>query len=191
MSRSLQRIYDDAQVHLPGAVKAAIQLELFNALQTFLKHSDLWQEDISVTVAAGQTNYYVVPAVGLVNRLIYVTNADGTPYNAAMEIPGELTFATEPTPGTYTARVALTVDDPTTRDGDPFVPEWILDKYRDGLASEVLARMMVHPAKPYTNPQLAVIHHRNFKNALAEAMTEAKRKNVKGAQTWRFPRGFA
>lgn len=191
MSDVLDRIMRGARMRLPGALDDAIKEELFLVLDEFLQRSTIWQEDITFKVTSADTEYVVVPSAGTIIRLLQVTNSDEVPVRATMQEPFTIVLKEEPNEDTFTAKVALTVVDPTTRDGNPEVPEWMLVKYHGIILDGVIGRMMTQPAKPYTTERHAVYHTRRFRNGIASATAEAKRKNVHGGQAWAFPQSFA
>lgn len=186
----LNRFMDDARVHCPGAVDAAIQQELFRAVDELLRRSSIWQEDITVAILASTTSYDLVPIDdGLIHRLMWVLDANKNLVGAEMREPGTLTLQTTPTAAdTYVATVAKTVIDPVTRDGYPEYPEWLFRRYADGLLDGTLSRLFAQAAKSYTNPTLAVLHFRRFQAAIAQANRDARHSNLYGAQRWKFPK---
>lgn len=193
------RLMNNLQVALPGALTGAIQLEIFNVLNEFLQKTDIWQESINFSISPSNaylSTIEIVPSAGQINRLIYVVDTNQLQRRMSMPTPGylqviELASGAE----TWTARVALTCTDPLPTNGAlanlPLIPGWILSKYNNGIMSGVLARMMAQPAKPYTNPKLAVMHQRIYKNAENEGKTESRRQNLFDGQAWSFPQGFA
>ena len=195
------RLIDNARVRLPGALDGTIQNELFYCMNEFFQNSNIWYEDIDFDVTTTtQTyienpdayTYLIVPTSGVINRLMGIGNSQGVSQAATMATPGEIILAYAPnTNDTYTARVFLTVTDPVTRDGYPEFPAWILNKYGNDILEGVLSRMMGQVAKPYSNPQMAVAHGKNFKGAISQAKVEAQHKNVYRAQAWNFPQTFA
>src|SRR5262249_51152992 len=116
---------------------------------------------------------------------------DGRAIKAVMITPGDITLKVAPSEAaTYTATVALTIDDPVGKDGFPEFPAWVLTKYGTGILDGLLGRLMAQPAKPYTNPGLAVIRTKNFMSTRSTAKTEVLHGNLNNGQTWRFPRGY-
>jgi hypothetical protein len=193
VSRGLSKFMDMVRIRLPGARDNIIQLELFAVLNDFFQDSNCWYEDIDFTVSAGLTSYYLIPSsVASPVRLIGVVNSQQRPQSAVFDLPGSLTLYNAPNQSdTFTARIALTVGDPVTRDGYPEFPDWVLDKYANDILDGLLGRMMSEIAKPYSNSQLAVFHMRKFRNAVMQAKVEAQHKNVYRGQNWRFPQTFA
>lgn len=189
----IRRLMDNARVHLPGALDDNIQLELFNALREFLKDTNLWREDIPFASRIGIRTYYIgQTGNAAIERLMWVTDEGGRSVAATMAIPGEVTLGFSPDQAArYVATVALTISDPTTKDGYPNVPAWITNKYGDGILEGVLSRMMAQPAKPWFSERLAIYHARQFRVAVSSARVDARAQNVYRAQPWRFPQSFA
>lgn len=197
----MNRLMDNARIKLPGALDSTIQLELFAVLNEFFQDSNIWTEDIAFEVTPTSDSYIsnpaaytyvVVPDGGTINRLIGVVDANGFPQAAYMPTPGEIILRASPNYAqTYTVRVAKTVTDPTTRDGYPEFPDWILNKYGNGITDGVIGQMMSQVAKPYSSPQAAAFHLRKFKISVSQAKVEAQHRNVYRGQDWRFPQTFA
>jgi hypothetical protein len=185
----LDRLMDNARVSLPSVLDAAIKLELFNVLEEFCKQSLVWREDIPVEVTPASKEYDATPSWGAVTQLISLVNSSGISVGCTMEEPGFILLTNTPsTSEELTATVALTVVDPLKTDGYPEIPDWILTKYYLGLLDGVKGRLMSQPAKPYSNERLGIYHLRRFRDAIANAYADASRKNLHGAQRWRFPR---
>lgn len=193
MNADLQRLMDNLRLNLPGALDSTIQNELFAALTDFFQTTNVWTEDIDFAVTAGVQEYTIVSSgVAAINRLMGAVNSDGRPIGALMKVPGDIYLVTAPNQAaTYTVQVALTVTDPTTRDGYPDFPAWILNKYSSDIFEGVLGRMMGQPAKPYSNERLAIFHMRRFESSISKAKVEAQHRNVYRGQSWRFPQTFA
>ena len=71
-SLDLTRLMTNCRVHLPGALDTALQLELFNVLDDFFQSTNIWQEDITFQVTAGDTAYLGAPAAisGAINDCV-------------------------------------------------------------------------------------------------------------------------
>jgi hypothetical protein len=184
----------DARVHLPGALDAAIQQVMFSALDEFFRASNVWQEDVPVPITPGVVTYDVDPedvTSSKTVRLMQVLNTALVPVFATMETIGELVLGNTPvTAEVLTATIAVTVGDPTSSDGFPIFPSWLMEKYREGFLCGVLGKMMMQPAKVYSNQTLAVYHLRRFEGVKSQAKSDVRHKNIYGAQAWRFPGGW-
>jgi len=190
----MTRLITDVTIRLPGALEKAIKQEMFSMMSEFFKDSNCWREDISFRTVSGQTTYHLVPSGQYtINRLMWVVQT-GTEYTvkATMGEPGEVVLGYTPNKvESLTAHVALTVNDPTTREGNPQLPDWILEKYHTDFFDGLVGRLHSQPAKPYSNERMAIYHLRRFRSAISRAKTEANRKNLYSAQAWKFPQGFA
>ncbi len=195
----VQRLINNARVRLPGATDDAIQYALFATMDNFFKGSNTWLQDIDLEIPGGDpagTVYQLVPDNGaLIDKLMWVFQKSTSPnfvrgagVSCAMSTPGELTLTTQPSSDVvYTATVALTVEDPTTRDGYVQFPAWVLAKYREVILDGLVGSMMSQPSKPFTNTTLSVFHMRKFNNKIASARVEMMRNNKFRQQAWAFP----
>lgn len=199
-SAEMNRLVDHARMRLPGALDAAMNMELFAAADELFRKSNAWYEDITFTVPPGSGTYFdnpeqftfpLIPTGGTIVRLLGVIDAQQAPVRAEMPLPGELILGVLPnTEQVYMARVALSVVDPVTRDGLPELPDWVVIKHRETLLDGLLGRMMSQTAKPYSSPVVAQYHLRRFRAGMANAKVEAQQQNVYRAQNWRFPQTF-
>lgn len=194
LEAAFTRIMSNARVSLPGALDSAIQLEMFNVLDEFLRTSQVWREDVNIVTRTDRLTYDVDSddEQAEVVDLLGVVNENDTPIAATMPVPGELILASLPQEvTTYTVSISLTVMDPVTTDNYPRCPEWVLTRYRQGIVDGVLARMMSQPAKPFASERLATYHLRRFRDAIAIARTHGNHANLHDGQAWRFPQNFA
>lgn len=193
MNAELSRLMDNLRIRLPGAVDTVLKLELFNTLKEFFSDSNSWYQDITFAVTPDVLSYELVPdGVCQVVRLFGAVNSDERPVNATWELPDTINLSGSPSKAdTYTARLILSVLDPTTRDDYPVFPDWTLQAYGNEILDGVLGRMMSQAAKPYSNERLAIYHMRRFRAGVASARVDAQRKYTYRAQAWRFPQSFA
>ena len=196
MSAVTDRLIKNARNSLPGSIDAAIQLELFNAMDQFFRESSIWTEDVPFSVLSTDpagTMYYIDPVSNAaIVRLIAVVDHNAFVQPALMQIPGEVTLVRPPGQSdTYIATVILSVIDPVLGTGYPDFPDWVLTKYGTGILSGVLGRMMAQPAKPYTNAELAKAHLAGLRRAISIARAEALHRNVQNGQAWAFPQQFS
>jgi hypothetical protein len=192
------RLMDQTRIRVPGAIDAAILIELFALMKEFFIETNIWRDELTFTAqpasvaGEGPATYDVVPTKGTIVRLLSVTDPQGHTVRAVMDTPGCIMVLTPPAaPETYTAHVVLTVSDPTTRDDYPQFPVWVLNRYHTGILDGLIGRMLSQIAKPYSSPALAMAHLRSFRKTMSMARVDTRTRNVYGAQTWRFPRGFA
>jgi hypothetical protein len=203
MAANIDRLMNNARTRLPGATDAVLQLELFNVMDEFFKKSNVWNEDIDITIPGldpAGTIYELTPTgPSLIDKLLWVFELPndtsigrGAGVMAYMSTPGQLTLRTQPSSDiVYRVSVALTVQDPTLRNGYVTFPAWVLAKYRDCILDGLLGGMMSQSGKPYTNTQMGVFHMRKFIQKTASARVEWTRNNNYRAQAWAFPGGFS
>lgn len=193
MSHALYRLTDDIRNRIPGVVDPMIQSELFAVADELFNRSNCWTTLISFSVNSSSKTYTLVPdAATRIVRLNGMSDSDDITVRGYMSEPGTIVLWEYPSATeTYTADVVLTVADPTTRDGDPVIPEWALVQYREVLLDGCLGRLMSQIAKPYSNERLAIYHMRRFRNGIAQAKAEKTHGNLYRGQRWSFPRSFA
>lgn len=192
---AFNRFYADAAVHLPGAIQSGMQAELFAALRDFFQFTNVWQEELNVTVSSASTVYSLtVSSRKAINRLMNLFESGDlnkrTVWPATMPTPGTLQLS-QALAGSGTqawvAAVALYSIDPIDSDGNPVFPNWMFDKYFDTLFSGMLTRMLSQPGKPWSNNQMAVFHYKKYVGGRGRCRSEVERANTYNAQNWSFP----
>jgi hypothetical protein len=194
LTPAMTRIMQNARIHLPGALDAAIKLEFFNVMDQFFRESDCWREQVDFTVRTTSLVYEIESDEGnaVVVKLIELVDANDIPVRAIMEIPGEVTLYELPIEvRTLSATVSLTTTDPVSDEDYPVFPDWVAQKYHDAIIAGILSRMMAHPAKPYMNERMGIYHGRRFRGYIAQARKDANQKNLYDGQAWRYPQNFA
>jgi hypothetical protein len=196
----ITRLMNNARTRLSGATEDNLQRELFMVMDEFMKETNVWQEDIPITIPGQEppgTVYIIAPnEPANITQLMWVyTPSDsslrGSPVAASMQVMGEMILRNQPSSDQpLIVTVALTVQDPVNRDGYVVFPTWIAQRYGDAILDGLLGRMMTQPNKPWTNNQMSVYHLRKFNAKKAQTRVEVTRNNVFRAQAWSFP-GFA
>lgn len=191
-SNDINRLMDQLRVRLPGALDGTLQLELFSVMNEFFQNSNCWYEDVEFNVTPTELVYDIIPSVtSVVNRVLAVVDHNGLPISVRMNEPGVITLTNAPSQaGTWVATVALTITDPTDREGYPVFPAWFMSKYGNDILDGVLGRMMSQIAKPYSQPQMAQYHMRRFMQATNKAGVETIHGSVYRGQNWKFPQTF-
>lgn len=193
MIEAYTRIFDMARARLPGVLEDTMKHELFAVLDEFFQNSEIWTEDIPVSVNTTNRDYDLESNenCAAVVRLQSVANSDDIQIAAAMPTGGTLHLRDLPSAAdTYTVTAVLTVGDPVRQDEVPDAPDWVLIKYRVGLVDGLLSRLMSQPAKPYSSERYAIYHARRFRNAMAQARSDARHQNLSGGQRWAYPQNF-
>jgi hypothetical protein len=197
-SPEINRLIDNARIQLPGALDAAIYLELFTMMHEFFIVTNCWTEDINFDVIQTQARpeqdpeafqYDIQPTMGTITRLVSVIDAKGHPVSCTMPMPGQIVLARSPDADqAYRAKVMLTVVDPASSEGIPLFPQWVIKSHFGGILDGLVGRMMMQPAKPYSSPSMAVPRLRRFTKTTSQAKVETTHGSVYGGQRWKFPR---
>ena len=208
---TLDRWLKDSLPLLPGVVRSVASRELVLACREFFERSYAWQTLIEEQNAkAGRKQYWLSPlddytnVVGvlgvcfdgtwlspLVRRPIYpVANprtSDRPDSYYVPEAPDMVELHPDLTndfDSALTFHVAL-----TPKVSVEHLPRVAEIKYYDAIMDGFMARMFMHPNKPYSSGQLGQIRRRSFNHWIARYAAQAKQGNV-GAQNWGFPSGW-
>lgn len=203
MSVAISIWLKDILPRTPGVVRSVAKREFLNAAREFYRESGAWREIIeSSFLAVSDYTYTVVPenSESEVFQVLSV-EVNGLPLTAKSERPfgdrptGTPTlwyptapdsFEVWPEPDQYDdnirVRVALLPTDTATT-----LPDVSYTRHYDALLDGVLSRLYGHPAKPYSNPDIATYHLNRFRNAIGVASAEQKQGGFAG-QNWQYPR---
>lgn len=185
------RLFDNLRVALPGAVDNAIKLELYNTLDDFCRDAFVWRETIEVPLQEGLDTYPVTPEGTEIVRVYNIDHPTFDVGGASYEF-GQILFANAPTVADVASPAFLTaaLTPALTQGADPenMLPMDMWSLWHRPLLAGTKARMMGQPAKPYSNPQMAVVWHREYVQQKAIAKRHADTGGQPGAQLWRFPR---
>jgi hypothetical protein len=185
------RLINAARVQLPGALDTSFAAELYAVVDEACRDGFIWRETVTVPFVAGQTTYEIMPAGTEIVHVFSVSHATLSMWNVTTEF-GTVTLPFTPTAAhasgdPFFVVVALTPALGST-DIEAFLPQDMWSEHHRMLLSGLLSRMMLQPAKPYTNPQLGVGHRAAFRQLLVEARHKARTGGIAGAQLWRFPK---
>lgn len=187
---NMNLLMDQIRVNVPGVLDAAIYMEFSSAMKDFFEGSNIWTDDIEFDVSPDDADleYEVVTGEGGdITRLMCVRNAENVLVPATMPTPGYILLSSAAGQAqTYTATVALTLRATNT---EPDFPDWVLGKYFNYILDGVVGRLQSQTAKPYYNPQLAMLRRRSFQQGVRIAKKNARHQNAYSAQRWNFPRG--
>jgi hypothetical protein len=190
--------YDLVMPDLPGCSLAVADNALRQFAIAFCEQSLAWQfEHPDIPVSAGTAEYPLAPPEGAVAHSITYAALDGEeiePVGRAnipisyrqrqggkprymLSGPTSVTLAPKQHGvGTLTMIVALKPSAISMG-----IDDNLFNEYREAIVHGALARLMLSPRKPYTNPQLAAYHHQQFAIKTAAAGTRAGRSNVRAS----------
>lgn len=199
--QDFEQLMNQARVTLTGVSDAGLKGAFYDVCSEFLNDSSAWTEDIQFLAIPTQRTYLVQPTEGQVLRLVGVTTPAPPPEGssvpeglfipALMENVGYVTLKCAPATNTnYIAVVVKNVALPSDRAGIPIGPDWLLPIWHVGLLDGLLGKMMIQPAKSYSNKETGTYHLKRFRDAIARARVSKLRANTNGSQAWRFPQQF-
>lgn len=91
----------------------------------------------------------------------------GTPQGFTIQVPSQ--FILVPMPDTsYPNSIQMTLSLKPTRAATG-MEQWVMDKYRDELASGALSRLLIMLQKPWSNPQLGEFYKQRFETGINNA----------------------
>lgn len=188
--------YDLLMPELPGCSLAVADSALHQAAITFCEQSLAWQSaHPDISIISGTAEYSLTPPEGAVVHAISYAALDGEEIEPVgpLSIPVRdwrrhagtprymLSGPTSVTlmPDSYAGGMLtiIVVLKPSATgmgiDGNLF------NENREAIIHGALARLMLSPRKPYTNPQLAAYHHQQFAIKTAAAGMRAARNNAR------------
>lgn len=190
--REVAQLVTQVMIKAPGASTGGVKAELYDVLKEFLSDGATWREAIQFQATANTDEYTLVPLQeGQIIRLLGVWDDKNVPVPAVMEEFGTIKLIHAPanTPAAkWAARVEKTVTPPITKDGLPIAPAWVLGVYSITILDGILGKMMAQPDKSYSNQTLSGYHLRRFRTGIQVARTAQNRANLKGGQSWSYPR---
>ena len=200
MASIYDRIFADVRKDLPSVVDAVVRQELYRVMDDFTQYTNIWQQEVAIAVQKDVKSYDITSEVteGKPNRLLFVWDtANPVPQwpqlGILMRVPGIITTYRAPgTNASWKAIIAKRISEPLDTNNYPVVgaDEWFVDKYQDTLVRGILARILIEPSKPYTNPMLAQVNQRAYIAGRSLARVNDVYGNVYGMQAWRFPQTF-
>lgn len=182
---------DNVRIRLPGALDGVLKLELPIVLDDFLRGSRAWQEEVTLPVIAGVTQYTITHDDGAFAYLLGAKDASDVWRAVTMQTPGVVRLRDEPAENaTWRLFFIMTISRQLDNAGNPRMPGWIFERYSTDIMDGLLARLMSQDAKPYSSKPSAALHYRRFQAGIGRARSEVARQYVPGAQAWSFPNNF-
>ncbi|UCD24908.1 MAG: hypothetical protein JSW51_03030 [Gemmatimonadota bacterium] len=209
----LNTILRDTIPQLPGVVRAVAERELRQTIREFFERTYAWRTVIEgVDAPAGDTPRLLSDAndgdtnsdvIGILRIVYNGVVLSPLPFKVNRVETGDLPtnfymtsnpdeFKLHPqlqnaSTGLMDIHVALTPKD--SLDLTTF-PRQIGTKFYDAIIEGFLARMYMHPNKPYSQPALGSQMRHNFRRRMGYYMSQAK-AGYNDAASWGYPRGWS
>ena len=210
MSTSHDLFLDYIMPHVPGCLVDIAKHELRNTIIDFCERTLILQRDIdNISVVKGQIDYDLDPPTGYkvckIMKAWYLSNeliptapdmvAAPQVYNQSMTdapsqngIPGGYiqkdneTFSVYPAPAesvanAITMRVALKPTRTSTS-----IEDFLFEDYAEVIAKGTLKRLMLQPAKTYSNNEMAVANNVMYEQGINSARQRSTRGYVRSSQ---------
>ncbi len=208
-SETYEQLLNDTIPQTPGIMREVAERELRLACREFFEKSWAWTQVIEdVDVSAGETDIVVVNALtptAEVIGILNVTKSDGSGMSMLAARPNRNQTSDHPdhwfinTPPD-TIRVFPYLINAQTNFLDITValqplptgtalPDEAKSKFHDALVNGYLARVYMHPNKPYSAPALAGQMRASFLRSIGYYMGLRKTGGA-GGQGWTYPAGW-
>ncbi len=217
-TESIERVVKDLVPQLPGAIRSVIARECRLAMREFFERSLAWiveidgiaiptgDQAIQITdgdpntevisilrVAVGEPdgNFTELPAFGRPPLNITSTNSDPVGWYVTSN-PDEIKLHPyQEVATTKVLRVTAGLIPAFDIDvNDLTLPRQITLKFYDAILNGTLARLYMHPNKPYSQPVLGTKLRHNFLRQIGYYAAQRK-KGFNNSQMWRFPSGWS
>ena len=189
---------------LNGAQPAMVKVEVGNAVREFFKESTVWRQDILTDTKKDTPSYDVSDLVPNAT-VFYVHQAwfkerylnpvenfpfgwkdTGDPHDYWSPEPGVIRLS--PIPGkdeedSLRLRVSL-------RPSGCQVPDWTESHFFGAIVNGALARIYLHPKRPYSSASLGQIHDSKFRRNIVSARSQSTRRFTPAEHAFRFPGGW-
>lgn len=207
MPEALDTWLKDALPLVPGAVPSVAARQLALAAREFFERSWAWRDRVEdLDAQAGATTHVLSPFDAVADVIGVLTVAfQGCPLAPLPSRPHR--SSTSNLPYAYSTTVApdvirlypeleVLVEDALTIEvaltpivGATTLPDIARTKFYDAILDGFLARMLMHPNKPYSSAPLAGLHRKRFLAQMARFRGEARRGFLQ-SQNWAYPRGW-
>lgn len=192
-TQEVDRLMDNLRIVFAGAVDDTLKLEFYNAMNYFLPRSLAWVMEREITIIAEQKVYPLALPRGRIEQLLAVLDANSNPQRG-WAMPSRTTIQAPYAPNTagdvFTARFAMGIKLPVTREGYPDFPNEVLEQWFDTILAGTTAFLQKQPMKPWTNLPMAKVHWGFFTKGISEAKQRAAQMSTYSAAPWQFPRNF-
>lgn len=198
-----QFIFNRVKSQIPACLDALIRQEICAVLIDFTADTNIWVEEVPVTVPADAHQVTFTVTGGLPSRLMSVFKP-GDPLRKwvsggiTMRIPGTLEIVqSAPEDRDWMVAIAkacnevATTGEPPAPTGYPVVDSWIVDQNNDAIFYGAMHYLLRMPAKPFTDPKGAAGYGALYGSTKSAARVNSMRTNVYGGQAWQYPQGFA
>jgi len=186
---NLEELYNEIRSELPGLEPTHAKRVMRQAVNRFLEKSCVWRYRITPVMDDLGIVKLEAPDCALVvsyRDITWCGPIGKRPQHKQTQTPYELQLL--PTVEDFEVGwLAVTLILKMYRNGTQ-IPDYILDTHWEAMRTACLARLMMEPAKPYSDKGMAAIYSRQASAFMAEAKDIAERQYGQQESKWRFPR---
>ena len=216
-TEAIENILKDTLPHLPGVIRSVAAQECRFAMREFFEKSLAWVKEVEgVAIPDGDTAIQVTDGdantevINILSVKIGNTTDGYQPVNPSPRMPDKIE-GNNSTPSVWYVtsnpdelKLNPYYDGTSPNDlrvlvglmpaldvdiSDTTLPRQITLKYHDAIVNGTLARLYLHPAKPYSQPVLGTQLRHNFLRSIGYYAAQRK-KGYNNTPQWRFPRGW-
>lgn len=190
---------------LTGAVPDMVKTEVTNTLRDFFVRSTVWRADLFLFVTKGVALYDLKGLVaGGKPAFVHEVYYDERPLQPVADIPWDRNVTADPrqywSPEPGLLRLSpipqRTEDDKlrlsmSLQPSGCQVPEYIKDQFFEGILSGAVAKLYMHPRRPYSNPSLGERNRLSYERQIVRARSIRNTRFTSAAHSFRYPRGWS
>lgn len=197
----------DALPLLPGVVRSVAKRQLILTCREFFEKTYAWRAvEENINAAAGDKQYWLSPYDQFANVIailgvtydnrhlqpiaaepLKTTTSEAPQFYYAADPPDSFKLYPAPTAAKADAMNVLVALTP--KPNVEHLPRLAFLKFYDALMDGFLARMYMHPNKPYTSADMAVMHRQKFLSAMSYYRSQSKQGYI-NAQGWHYPQNW-
>lgn len=167
---------------IPNCPDFVIERHAIRVVRDFCARTNAWTETVTDTIAPGESELYLPISAGEGHAII---SLDGYSLSWSFIPPNRIVLDDAATTD-IEVEVEVAVK---PRLDDTEAPEWLLDKYEDGIIAGIYARLMMQDNQSWTNPALGAKYEKEYNAHIGQARTD-KLKQHKRAPLRVYPGRF-
>ncbi len=169
----MERFVSNILPYVPGCPEVLIKAETLRVATEFCRKTHIWQEVEESTATEGDETITLSPASGDVVGVKVQINereiSDYTLSGVTVTLEDELSEDDE-----IKVTLYLTPERDATELPDILYNDWL-----EAISAGVRSRLMLMPEKPWSNPNMVMIHAQTYQHQTGQALLLARKKNVR------------
>jgi hypothetical protein len=169
----MERFVSNILPYVPGCLVVLIKAETLRVATEFCRKTHIWQAVEESTATEGDETITLSPASGDVVGVKVEINdreiSDYTLSGTTVTLEDELSED-----DSIKVTLYLTPERDATELPDILYNEWL-----EGISAGVRANLMLMPEKPWSTPNMVMIHAQTYQHQIGQALLQARKKNVR------------